>query len=89
MIRRRLLLPILSLVLAHGLATGVAQACAVCFGDSESPMSKGVVAGVLVMIGFVGFVLAAVTGTGLYWMHRGRQLARSLNVDRSPDDPPD
>lgn len=47
-------------------------ACAVCFGDPESPMAKGAVAGILVLLGVVGCVLTAFVGTGLYWIRRSR-----------------
>lgn len=49
--------------------------CAVCFGDPESPMARGVSAGVVVLIGVVGFVLMGIAGTGLFWIHRSRRLA--------------
>lgn len=51
-------------------------ACSACFGDPNSSMAKGAVAGVLVMVGVVGFVLLGVAGTGLYWVHRSRVIAR-------------
>lgn len=53
-----------------------ASACAVCFGDPESPMAKGVVAGVIVLLSVVSFVLLGFVGTGLFWAQRGRRLAR-------------
>ena len=53
---------------------GEALACAVCFGDPDSPMAKGVVWGVLVLVGIVSFVLAGVAGTALFWLHRSRHL---------------
>ena len=56
------------------LASPEAFACSVCFGDPESPMSQGVVWGVVAMIGVVGFVLIGVAGTGLFWLHRSRRL---------------
>jgi len=59
------------------LPAGRTLACAVCFGDPESPMARGVVMGVVVLIGVVGFVLLGVAGTGLFWIQRGRRLARS------------
>lgn len=65
------------------MAPEVAQACATCFGDPESPMSKGVVAGVYVLIGIVGFVLAGVACTGVFWMHRGRTLSQGTTPDDS------
>ena len=51
-----------------------ALACAVCFGDPESSMAKGAVAGVLVLMGVIAFVLAGVAGTGLFWIQRSRRL---------------
>lgn len=48
--------------------------CAVCFGDSESNMSRGVTAGVAVLVGVVGFVMAGVAGTGLFWIQRARRI---------------
>ncbi len=63
-----------------------ALGCAVCYGDPESRMAKGAVMGVFVMIGVVGFVLAGMAGTGLFWLHRGRRLARTERTASSLDD---
>ena len=52
------------------------RACAVCFGDPESPLVKGAAAGVLVLVGVITFVLLGVAGTGMFWVHRSRRLAR-------------
>ena len=68
---RALILPTVFLAL-----NAPALACSVCFGDSESPMAKGVVAGVLLLAGIISFVLMGVAGTGLFWVHRSRRLAR-------------
>ena len=51
-------------------------ACSVCFGDPESPMTKGAAAGILVLGGIIASVLMGIVGTGLFWMSRGRRLAR-------------
>jgi len=51
-----------------------AEACAVCFGDPNSPLTKGALWGVAVMAGVIGSVLACIAGTGLYWIHRSRKL---------------
>lgn len=56
------------------------RACAVCFGDPESDMAKGAIAGIMVLTGFIGFVLLGVTGTGLYWIHRSRQLSSNQKI---------
>jgi len=59
-------------------------ACSVCFGDPDSPIAKGAVAGVVVLVGIVGFVLTCIAGTGLFWLHRSRVLAR--HADSIPTD---
>jgi len=53
-----------------------ALACAVCFGDPESPLTKGALMGVYVLLGVVSFVLAGITATGVFWIQRSRRLAR-------------
>lgn len=65
-------------------AQSPAFACSVCFGDPASPMAQGAVMGVLVLIAIVAGVLVGITGTGLFWMHRGRRLARMANADPMP-----
>ena len=50
-------------------------ACATCFGDPNSNLSKGVVWGVLVLVSIVACVLAGFTGVGIFWMKRARYLA--------------
>jgi len=62
-----------------------AFACAVCFGDPESPLTKGALMGVYVLVGVVGFVLAGIAGTGAFWIQRSRKLAR--NDDHVTTDP--
>ena len=62
-----------------------ALACAVCFGDPESPLTKGALMGVYVLVGVVGFVLVGIAGTGAFWIHRSRRLAR--HGDRNLTDP--
>ncbi len=64
-----------------------AWACAVCFGDPESPMAKGVVAGVFVLIAVVGVVLIGMAGTGLCWISRSRRLARLQNLEQPGNEP--
>lgn len=54
-----------------------AVGCSVCFGDSESPMAKGAVAGVIVMVAVVGFVLTGIAGTACLFFVRSRRLQLS------------
>lgn len=49
-------------------------ACAVCFGDPNSNLSKGVIAGVLVLLGVVSSVLVGIGAVSLSWLKRARQL---------------
>ena len=52
-------------------------ACAVCFGDPNSSMTRAAQAGVLFLLGVVFFVLAGVAATILVWMRRARRLERA------------
>lgn len=47
-----------------------AAACSVCFGNPESPMTKSMVAGIWLMLGVIGTLLAAFAGLFLYWAYR-------------------
>jgi hypothetical protein len=71
----RLLLLCLAVTVFFAVATEV-RACSVCFGDPESPMAKGFVWGVLVLVAIVGCVLSAIAGIAVFWMCRGRRLAQ-------------
>jgi hypothetical protein len=64
-------------------APSAAQACSVCFGDPDSPMAKGAVAGVAIMVGFIGFVLFGIAGTACFWMVRCRRIAMSQPTNRT------
>ncbi|MCH7591593.1 MAG: hypothetical protein IH989_02280 [Planctomycetes bacterium] len=75
---RRRLLPAGFALAAVASATTEVHACAVCFGDPNSPMVKGAAAGVLVLVGVISFVLLGVAGTGMFWVHRSRRLARGV-----------
>ncbi len=51
-----------------------ALACSVCYGDPNSPMTKGVQAGVLVLLGVVGTVLFGLASLFLFWVRRAANL---------------
>lgn len=53
------------------------RACAVCFGDPDSDMAKGALAGVWVLVSIIGAVLLSIAGMGLFWIQRSRSLTRS------------
>ena len=52
----------------------VTLGCAACFGDPDSALTKGALAGVLVLIGVVGAVLGGVVFLISFWMKRARAL---------------
>ena len=54
-----------------------AFACAVCFGDPNSQMSKGVIAGIFVLVGVVGSVLGGIIAIGISWIAKARQLEKN------------
>ena len=60
--------------LAALLSAQPALACSVCFGDPTSPMTQGVHAGVLVLLGVVGVVLTGLASLLLFWMRRAGKL---------------
>jgi len=65
------------LVLACLAALLLAQpglACPVCVGDPMDPLSQGLRAGMLVLLGVVGVVLTALAALLLFWVHRAAKL---------------
>jgi len=53
------------------------QACAVCFGDPNSDLSKGIKAGVIVLILVVGGVLGGIASIAISWSRRAKALESS------------
>ncbi len=52
-----------------------ASACAVCFGDPESPLARGALVGMSVLLAVTAFVLGGVAFVGGYWIVRARRIA--------------
>ncbi len=52
-----------------------ALACAVCFGDPESPQTQGMNSAILFLMGVIGSVLAAFASMFVYWAARSRRMA--------------
>ena len=80
---KRLIL--LSVFFAVASRTKELLACAVCFGDPNSPMVHGALAGVWFLLGVVGFVLSSIVGVTFYWIRRARlvQLQEILKGQES------
>ncbi len=76
MIRIRLVSMALAILI--GLASLMAQpalACSVCVGgDPGSALNQGLQAGMLVLLGVVGVVLAGLASLLLFWMRRAAHL---------------
>ena len=62
-----------------------AVACPSCYGAADSPMTAGMDAAILVMLGITGFVLSLIGGTFFYLWRRARRrlsdLSRQAYVD--------
>lgn len=58
-------------------------ACSVCFGDPNSYLAKGALAGVFLLLGVVVFVLAGIAVTALTWARRAKRLDSPLDRGRS------
>jgi len=59
-------------------------ACSVCFGDPDSTLTKSVIAGVLVLLGVVGFVLSGIATLIFVWVRRVRKMAKLTHLLDSP-----
>lgn len=76
--RLRYLIVVLLAVLLLGPQS--AWACAVCYGESDAPMSRGLTWAVVVLAGMVGLVLVGVTG---FFVHVSRRAkAQEQHSDR-------
>ena len=56
--------------LAAMAAPRAALACSVCFGQSDSPLAKGMNMGIFLMLGFTGAVLAGFASFFVYLIRR-------------------
>ncbi|MCL4180238.1 MAG: hypothetical protein KJ072_21155 [Verrucomicrobia bacterium] len=70
-------------VLAGSLgALSSAQACATCFGASDSAMAQGMNMGIMSLLGVIGTVLLGVVGFFGYLAWRANRWEESENDDR-------
>ena len=83
MIRKRLVHMALALLigLASLLMVQPALACSVCVGgDANASMNQGAQAGMLVLLGVVGVVLAGLASLFLFWMRRAAHLRAQVDA---------
>mgnify|MGYP001604192391 CR=1 FL=1 len=60
-------------------------ACSVCFGDPNSALSKGALAGVLFLGGTIGIVLAWIAITAWIWSRRAKNIdSASAKTHQTP-----
>ena len=62
--------------------------CTVCYGDPASPLSKGAIAGVLVLGAAIVGLLVAFASVFLHWRKRARALEAAATADASPASSP-
>lgn len=69
--------------LAACLATPGLQACATCFGRSDSALAEGMNMGILVLLGVILTVLAAFAGFMVFLARRSALLAAQPSSNRT------
>ena len=69
--------PLLALIVVVAILLPVAaNACPVCFGDPNSPMTKGTSNGVLFLLGIVGFVQLGFVALFFSFWRRAKALKK-------------
>jgi hypothetical protein len=67
---------VLASIILLALLAPVANACPVCFGDPNSPMTKGTSNGVLFLLGIVGFVQVSFVALFFSFWRRAKALRK-------------
>jgi hypothetical protein len=70
----------LALIAASFLAMPSAFACSACYGEPDAPMSSGLTWAIVVLVGFVGMVLAGVTGFFVHMNRRARTIGPAAPI---------
>lgn len=55
----------------------ILQACGVCYGDSQSPMTAGLNQAIFLLLGVIGFILTMIVTVGIYFVRRNRLLGET------------
>lgn len=77
----------LALALLLGLAPNAAQACAACYGKSDSPLAEGLNIGIFALLGCITLVMLWIAGFFYYLARRsGAEPAAGLD-DSTPTAP--
>ena len=69
----RRFLAVAAIVLLTGLVAEAATACAVCFGDADDAMTRGMNNGILTLLGVVGIVQIGFVAMFVSFWRRGKR----------------
>lgn len=64
-----------------------AFSCSVCYGNSDSNLTQGAKAGILLLAGVIYTQLMLMGGVGAYWFMRARKLAREQAAEQTGSEP--
>ena len=59
------------------------QACATCYGASDSPMARGMNAGIMTLLVVIGGVLAGIVAFFVYVIRRGASMSAAAGTESS------
>lgn len=67
---KRLLCPMVAALIGSVMVVPSTQACSVCYGEPDSPTTRGLSWAIIVLAGIVGVVL---TGVAAFFVHMNRR----------------
>lgn len=75
-------LTLFTAVFLLAVVTEASLGCATCFGDKDSPMTYGMNAGIFVLLGFIGAVLASFAAFFVYlWWRARHPIFESMELE--------
>jgi len=74
----------MGLAIVAGARLGTAHACATCFGASDSAMAQGMNAGILSLLGVIGFVLLGIASFSIILAVRSARSSAAARVVPDP-----
>ena len=60
---------------------GVANACAVCYGAQDSPMTDGMNKAILFLLFTIGFVLLGVISVIIFFYRRSKLINQNIGIE--------
>ncbi len=71
-------------ILTLTFCAGLAHACPACYGQADSPMTAGMNAAILTMVGIISFVLSGIVAVAVMMRRRFGRFA-ALNAATPPE----